>query len=513
MRLTLSVASRRSPDVIDVVVNAEPDCALSEILQALPNVQAGDEFYLGSDRIDPDTLLSDSSLCDGAIVQVGSPGTPAINFSTIDVEVRVVSGPAAGSIYPIGSGRHVIGRNRGCSIVIGDPDVSREHSALELTRSSELSIEDLGSTNGTECEGTRVTDAAYALSFGDLVRIGRTHFVVERVSVDRVPLAVDPDGGRILNRHYRIPNTKVESEFAFPNPPRVSERAPFPWLMMVLPLVVAVGLAALLRRPEYLLLAVMSPVMTLGSTMNDRKARARRHSNEQGEYDRQFIDVQNRLSLALVAERRNRRGEAPDAAITFETAVGPGRRLWERRASDDDFLELRVGSGNAPSRLAIANGPNEHETIWATPHSLSLCEAGVVGIAGPRSVACALANSFILQLAVWHSPDDVRVVLVTDEPTAEAAWNWIRWLPHTRTISGRSSVGVGNTPETRLARIRELQDIVAERRGDQDHLGDQNEMLPALRRRGRRCEGAALPPRHAHRLGERAEERCIRHLP
>src|SRR3954451_13948726 len=64
-----------------------------------------------------------------------------------------------------------IGRE-GCDVNLMDPEVSRRHATIRDQRGS-LGIEDLGSTNGTFVNGSRIT-AVTVLSDGDEVRLGNT---------------------------------------------------------------------------------------------------------------------------------------------------------------------------------------------------------------------------------------------------------------------------------------------------------------------------------------------------
>src|SRR4051794_34223671 len=64
-----------------------------------------------------------------------------------------------------------IGRE-GCDVNLMDPEVSRHHAAIR-DQGGSLAIEDLGSTNGTFVNGTRIT-AVTALKAGDEVRLGNT---------------------------------------------------------------------------------------------------------------------------------------------------------------------------------------------------------------------------------------------------------------------------------------------------------------------------------------------------
>ena len=123
-------------------------------------------------------------------------------------------------------------------------------------------------------------------------------------------------------------------------------------------------------------------------------------------------------------------------------------RLWERRSIDEDFLDIRIGTGARPL-LAEKNCPKESfeverdvlkEELFALakepvilkniPILLSLRRDHVVGVQGfSRETFPALRN-LILQLVLTHSSDEVKLVILTGEEYAED-FRFTRSLPHT----------------------------------------------------------------------------------
>ena len=63
------------------------------------------------------------------------------------LSLAVIAGPAAGSIFGIEKPRVVIGRES-ADIVLEDPEISRNHAAIEVFR-DRIALVDLNSTNGT----------------------------------------------------------------------------------------------------------------------------------------------------------------------------------------------------------------------------------------------------------------------------------------------------------------------------------------------------------------------------
>jgi pSer/pThr/pTyr-binding forkhead associated (FHA) protein len=89
----------------------------------------------------------------------------------------VADGPMRGAHWHLGEGTHEAGRNTAATVFLDDITVSRHHAAFRVDR-DHISLEDLGSTNGTYVNG-KLAEAA-ELHPGDEVIIGRFHLVVAR---------------------------------------------------------------------------------------------------------------------------------------------------------------------------------------------------------------------------------------------------------------------------------------------------------------------------------------------
>ncbi len=79
----------------------------------------------------------------------------------------VRSGPNPGMVFDLTKEVTLLGRDVACDIVLGDPEVSRQHSRLTRTPGGYV-LEDLGSTNGTFINGERLV-APRVLNNGDLI--------------------------------------------------------------------------------------------------------------------------------------------------------------------------------------------------------------------------------------------------------------------------------------------------------------------------------------------------------
>jgi hypothetical protein len=138
--------------------------ALARELGDAAREHARDEGYVFMGPVDvqiiTDPRLRSGRFRVGAEVRAGVEGLPAGSVVLPD-GVRIVLGAA-----PI-----VIGRLPECTIVLGDPNVSRRHAEIRR-KGSEVFVVDLGSTNGTRVNGLPTREQR--LNDGDEVTVGTT---------------------------------------------------------------------------------------------------------------------------------------------------------------------------------------------------------------------------------------------------------------------------------------------------------------------------------------------------
>jgi len=135
--------------------------------------------------------------------------------------VFVEQEPNQGTEQPLEPGA-TIGRE-GCDITLSDPDVSRRHAAIQIVR-DEVSIEDLGSTNGTLVNGQRIEERR-RLSDGDEIQIGSTVWRL-RAPASATRLVDRPTGATRLTQTTSLrPSAEPPPEppAAAPEPPAAAE--------------------------------------------------------------------------------------------------------------------------------------------------------------------------------------------------------------------------------------------------------------------------------------------------
>ena len=90
----------------------------------------------------------------------------------------VIEGPLLGTIVPLGNVQITIGRAPDSTLIIDDDYASSRHARIYPSEGSWV-VEDLGSTNGTWIDRTRITSPT-VLPVGAPLRVGRTTLQIQK---------------------------------------------------------------------------------------------------------------------------------------------------------------------------------------------------------------------------------------------------------------------------------------------------------------------------------------------
>jgi S-DNA-T family DNA segregation ATPase FtsK/SpoIIIE len=289
----------------------------------------------------------------------------------------------------------------------------------------------------------------------DLVRAGHRAAVgpdgpapEDQVSGGRVPDGGEPGDGTAVavNRSPRVvPRFDIRTLKA-PTPPRRRPPQPFPFLLMVAPLLLGGLMFSLTRSPYSLVFIAMMPLMVTAGVLNRRYQDRRATRRQSAEFAQALDSLERRVAGAQEIERAVRLVETPSTADAVDCIGRRSPLLWTHRPEHEAFLSLRLGLGTAPSRLRIdLPGQNDaipsaweqledaveaYRTLAGAPVAASLRETGNIGVAGRGPVAAGVARGLVIQLAALHSPAEVALAVVASA-RSRAGWRWATWLPHT----------------------------------------------------------------------------------
>ncbi|MFF4491652.1 FHA domain-containing protein [Streptomyces sp. NPDC001544] len=487
----------------DVLVTAPAGTALAVVASGLAAAVAGEGgreatsapvvLYAGAERLDAGrATVGEPPLVDGAVLSLGAPADPEPHPELDDAptQLHVVAGPDAGGVHLLHGGQVTIGRSADADVPLDDPDVSRLHCAVTVAADGRVSVADLGSTNGTALDGTRVDGRPVRFSAGALLRIGESALRLTPSGGPGARLETTPDGEGCVRvapgtgtAHTRVGGTPPEpthhaygsagwgapgaapdtrdhgpAEPVVPGhgaTPRTGGRdggdthaGPFG--------VAGVAGAFATQAPADDPTAQgpqdpaaggrkATPLRGTDIPQGVRRrgglgAWARRLTGGRGEpsatgpqaYEEEGAGEAVPPPAGVPAQQPE---TWPDPAALLLTALGPGPRLWERGPGHPETLTVRLGTADR----AVPDGSG---LLPAVPVTADLREAGALGLAGPRARLSGLARAVLAQLAALHSPDVLEIVLISpdrgrslEERTAE--WSWLGWLPHVRPGHGQ----------------------------------------------------------------------------
>lgn len=459
MRITLTV--RTPGGDTDLLVDCDDDLPVEKLHEAVRTecgalVGAGGVLAAPGDGV----RVAEAGLHNGEVLRLDGSDADELPPTT-GWQLHVVGGPAAGGVFTLPLGRHELGRSGTPSW--GDQAMSRRHCCVEVGPEG-VTVLDLGSANGTHLDGEPVpTDTPVPWETGAILHAGDS--LLELRAAQAPDAAIEPaePGWSNFLRPPRIRPLHLTPSVEVPKAPIEPTRRRIPVIAMVAPMVLGVVMATVMRSPFYLMFAFMSPLMMAANAWSDRRGSAKDHQKAVVEYEEALAQAQRDLDERIAAEQRRLRHESPDAAATLLTALLPGRRLWERRKHDPDALMLRMGSAEIPSTVKVTGADDgaDHR-LRDVPVGVPLAEAGVIGLAGPPDRIAGVLRWQLAQLVAYHAPRDLSVAFLSLQ--ADAAWSWVRWLPHLRPDDPDGPAAmVGNDATTTTALVAGLADMVKQR--------------------------------------------------
>ncbi|MBQ1016721.1 cell division protein FtsK [Micromonospora sp. D93] len=456
--------SDASPAAEPLVVEAEPGTSVGAFTAELAGAVGRDPgtLFHGETPLDPRLSLAEARVGSGAELGLNRPARPPAGRAGA-VEVRLVGGPGAGGIVLLPPGEYEVGSAPTCRVrLAGDVPPVAARLLVTAERTVEVTAVSKIEMDGNPLDGTAEWPA------GRQVAIGGILLELAAGVPLRAPLARAQDGFTWeFNRQPRFFPQIPGGQFRLPVEPTKPDKRPVPLVtLLLMPAIGAlVGILAT-GNWRFIFLALVSPLGALLTQFGTKRRGKQSLAEQTQEYEEKLARVRTDIDEAVLEEQRARRYAYPDPAFTGRIATLPGERLWERRWRDDDFLALRVGSCSMPSAVRVEDPAlDEHRRITVpelgqVPVAVDVRDSGVVGVAGSR--LARLAPWLVAQAAVLHSPDDLRICVLT-EAAGEHRWSWLRWLPHVRADGEEAYVRIGTSAESVSRRIAELNRVIAAR--------------------------------------------------
>jgi S-DNA-T family DNA segregation ATPase FtsK/SpoIIIE len=481
VRLTVRSGAVSRNVLVSAGANATVAAVASALARHLGVAGAGRLYGARTGALAPESLWAAAGLLDGETVSLTLPeGTrPAGGAEDQPVaELVIVGGPESGKRVALVVGKHIVGRDPAATIRLDDASLSRRHLVLQVEEDGQVWLTDEGSANGTAIGGVGLSRGERRIVLPtDHIEAGRSMLAARPWRPVDVPRASTTGSPVMFNRPPRVARTFEPPRLSLEEVPRAGRRVRVPAAITAGPTLMALVLWLASANAVFLLISAGSPLLVLASYA---KARRDGRKNQQAAHAAAADALAADLAAAGEAELAERRVAAPDAAQLARRAQQRSPDLWQRRPSDNDFLDVRIGLSDQEARTTVETPTfddaelrgrvdemlAQRSGLPSAPVTVSLGELGVLGLTGEFDQVDALARWLIVQVATLHSPRDLVIAAVLSPRRADR-WGWLGWLPHTSSpgspVDGRH-IAVGTAASRDL--IRQLAILARERRDE-----------------------------------------------
>lgn len=202
--------------------------------------------------------------------------------------------------------------------------------------------------------------------------------------------------------------------------------------------------------PSLITTGVMLSTMILWPSltkMYQKKQNIKKEQTRQEMYAQYINSKRTEIQEAMKNQRQILVDNYLPIQETKEIIYNKKRNLWEREIDQADFLDLRLGIGSTELAGSI-NFPQEHFSIDSdnllqevyklgaesrmlenVPISISFVEKNVSAIIGTAENKQQFIEGLILQMIAYHSYEDLKIVLLTNEKNA-SKWEYLKICPH-----------------------------------------------------------------------------------
>ena len=204
------------------------------------------------------------------------------------------------------------------------------------------------------------------------------------------------------------------------------------------------SLPSLITSGTMLLSMLLWPTIT---RMYNKKMKKKKKKEIIEKYNKYLNDKKQELSI----ETKLQKEILIENLITTDECLNiiktKGIGFWDKRIDQDDFLKVRIGTGNELLKVDIKypekgftidedelkkqvdKMAEEYKYIENVPIGYSFLENKITAIMGNIDKSHTFMNNLILQLLAFYTYEDLKLVVFTNEDN-EHYWDYIKYLNH-----------------------------------------------------------------------------------
>ncbi len=414
---------------------------IADVIELVTRTNAPAMAWVDGRAMITTTLVSEAGLANGSTIDIDPTSFVSAKARRTDDQVTIVqhAGRGSGRRIDLRPGRYHIGPATRAGAAELDEGPVR-HAMIQLAFGPDRVVT-VESATSARLDGVQIDEASIPWAGGILTTASRAFTLATDQPAER--RRGQPLNGKVaFNRPPRSAAPPPFDPVEVPHGGKQAREArKFPLLAMLVPIPMAVLMAMVLGRWQFMLFGLMSPVMAAANWFEDRRTRKHELGASSAADQVATAEFEQRLADRRRDEVRRRRTQHPTIAEAIERAVTSSPRLWEVRPEHDDAFKIPVGLADIPFRPAIDRSGTSLASADAivdsagdlagVPITVDLATERGVAFVGSRSTTVAACRALLVAAAVLHGPADVDVVVLAngDRP---AAWEWVKWLPHTR---------------------------------------------------------------------------------
>ncbi len=257
-----------------------------------------------------------------------------------------------------------------------------------------------------------------------------------------------------FNRNTRVKTSICEDKIEILDPPAKPQKPKNNLFMTLLPslgMILASGIMAVVGGTGMMVMSVISGVMAVVTSiisLKESNSEYKKAANERIEKYNTYIE-KKRSEIELCREQELKELEEVYTShhIEKDRLFSFSADLFDRTPNDEDFLCVRLGSGDITSKREINYKKqekleieddlqqmperlcNEFENVHNAPIVCDLKSINAMGVVGSQQHRFEFLKNIVVDIASRHYFTDVKMFFVADKSNAQQV-SWLRLLPH-----------------------------------------------------------------------------------
>ena len=195
----------------------------------------------------------------------------------------------------------------------------------------------------------------------------------------------------------------------------------------------------------------------------NKKQRIKRNKDRKEKYLEYLSSIEKKMNDEVKLQSKIREDNYPSLEELYNRVLNETRNLWERSVYQDDFLDMRIGTGSKELD-SIVDIQTKTFSVYEddlvekmyelgetkkyltnTPITISFYKNRFSGVIGSDRMLDNFAKNLLVEFSALYSYDELKLVFVKKEDDLD----YIKWLPHTFSNDNKTRYVATNQKELR----------------------------------------------------------------